>query len=83
MAVRSRGKSVKRRREGRRRWRRRKSREEEYREDIFRGGRGESLSLAARGMTHLLPADRRMDGGKRGGDGLSQGKKGSRKRVRT
>lgn len=33
----------------------------------------ESFSLPARGMTHLLPADRRMDGGKEGGDGQRQG----------
>lgn len=34
-------------------------------------GRGESYSLAARGMTHLLPADRRKDGWveEGGGDG--------------
>lgn len=29
----------------------------------------EFFSLPARGMTHLLPADRRMDGDKEGGDG--------------
>lgn len=42
----------------------RKTGEEKYGEDIFR--ERESFSLPARGMTHLLPADRRKDGGKEG-----------------
>lgn len=50
---------------------RRKTGEEKCSEDIFRE-RGESFCLPARGMTHLLPADRRMDGGKKGGDGQSR-----------
>lgn len=37
--------------------------------DIFRGKEGESFSLPARGMTHLLPADMRMDGDEEEGDG--------------
>lgn len=47
--------------------------ERRSRKKIYLEGERESFSLPARGMTHLLPADRRMDGGKKGGDGQSGG----------
>lgn len=38
-------------------------------EGIYLEGKRESFSLPVRGMTHLLPADIRMDGDKEEGDG--------------
>lgn len=51
----------------------RKTAMEKCREDIFRERGRESFSLPARGMTHLLPADRRMDGDKERGWGWWRG----------
>lgn len=41
--------------------------------------RGESYSLAARGMTHLLPADRRKDGWVEEEEGRGRGGEGTQR----